>query len=348
MNPGTKRNLIPIIIGFAILSCYLCQPKSNTNSEKKEIKISYLRKIGEIKDDFSNTNPNFFWNICDLICDDDNNLYVIDSGWNKVFKFSSRGNFISAFGGEGQGPGEFLADPSQSKLRASFGNDKKIYITDTINARLTKFSKEGLFLWHFNLPKYLYDTACVDSKGNFYFISRQGKKIIDVFSKNFNFIRSILNIKHHYKFPFYDPNKISNSILNDMEVQKMVTRNDELIIISNFSLKVFHLDEKCNLLNSFPIDNEIFISDFKQRLKKAVKTRGFIVPFQTTLDNEENLCLFYYNSGVQMNEIYRYKLSGVFLDILRVNERTKRTYCIDNSGKFYLLLDKNRIGIYVI
>jgi hypothetical protein len=188
----------------------------------------------------------------------------------------------------------------------------------------------------------------VDSKGNFYFISRQGKKIIDVFSKNFNFIRSILNIKHHYKFPFYDPNKISNSILNDMEVQKMVTRNDELIIISNFSLKVFHLDEKCNLLNSFPIDNEIFISDFKQRLKKAVKTRGFIVPFQTTLDNEENLCLFYYNSGVQMNEIYRYKLSGVFLDILRVNERTKRTYCIDNSGKFYLLLDKNRIGIYVI
>lgn len=51
-----------------------------------------MRKLGK---------KDYFWHIDDLCCDDEGNLYVADSGWNKIFKFSPEGKFLGSFGRKG-------------------------------------------------------------------------------------------------------------------------------------------------------------------------------------------------------------------------------------------------------
>lgn len=71
-----------------------------------------LKKIGEIGPIVSKEENLYFWSISDICCDKEGNLYVADSGWNKIFKFNSEGKFLLSFGREGQGPGEFVAQPN--------------------------------------------------------------------------------------------------------------------------------------------------------------------------------------------------------------------------------------------
>lgn len=118
-----------ILVLFAFLLFNLGLNCKNAFSNPGE-KIHVLQKIGQIGEKFSEGENCFFWHIDDLCCDDENNLYVADSGWNKIFKFNPGGRYLGSFGREGQGPGEFLAQPGRFPLRISFGNDGNIYVTD--------------------------------------------------------------------------------------------------------------------------------------------------------------------------------------------------------------------------
>jgi len=64
------------------------------------------------------------------------------------------------------------------------------------------------------------------------------------------------------------------------------------------------------------------------------------------LDNEENLCIYYFNRTIQLWEIYRYKLDGKFVDILRFPGKIRPISCIDGSGNIYAALNESSIGIY--
>lgn len=317
-----------------------------TKNKSDGIRIYNLKKIDEIKENFS--NKNYFRYIDDFHCDGTSNLYVADSGWNKIFKFDSMGKYIGSFGKEGQGPGEFLAQPKSHRLKIIIGNDKNVYVTDSGNQRLSVFSQNGKFIRNFALPKLLYDTAKVNSKGNIYLISKSGKNAIDCYDKNFELIDSFLDIKFHFKYPFFNEPQNKHKFISDRTLYKIITRRDHLIVISNISLTVFHFDEKHNLVNKFMIENKIFKKDFKIRLKEAVKKGGFIAPFRASLDNEENLCLVYYNGSIQRQEMYRYRIDGSFLDILRFPDEIIGVYCIDELGNIYAAINETNIGIYKI
>ena len=128
----------------------LCLLVINIYSQESEDRIYSFKKIGEIKEGFSTEESNYFWRIDDLCCDDENNLYVADRGWSKIFKFDSKGQFISSFGRKGQGPGEF----GGRGLGISFGNDGNIYVFDRENFRLTSFSKKGdIIIFIFSLTR---------------------------------------------------------------------------------------------------------------------------------------------------------------------------------------------------
>ena len=111
--------------------------------------IPQLKKIGEINETFPDTEDNYFWCICDLCCDKKGNLYVADSGWNKIFKFDSDYKFVISIGNEGQGPGEFSARTRGAPLKIHFGNDGKIYVLDPSLRRLSQFEKN----WEFQLNR---------------------------------------------------------------------------------------------------------------------------------------------------------------------------------------------------
>jgi len=146
---------------FCLLLTAFCENHSELNSNQED-NISYLKKINEITEFHSNDGINFFLYIDSLCCDEDNNLYVADSGWNKIFKFNADGQYLVSFGREGQGPGEFLARPGRYPLKISVGNDSNIYITDSKSERLSIFTDVGSYIKYFYLPPGLYGSAQIN------------------------------------------------------------------------------------------------------------------------------------------------------------------------------------------
>ena len=339
---------------------FLCLLVINIYSQESEYRIYSFKKIGEIKEEFSTEESNYFWRIQDLCCDDEDNLYIADIGWSKIFKFDSNAQFIMSFGRKGQGPGEF----GGRGLRISFGNDGFIYVFDRGNFRLSAFSKKGEFVKSFSLPQYLYDRAQVNSKGDIYLVSTSGEKVIDFYDKNFKLKNSFLNIERHFKYPFLKPNLKIRSLsapkierpkemsrrIADHDLNKVITKKDHLISFSNNSLTVFHFDENNNLVNEFMIENKIFLDNFKKRLKSSVEEGGFLFPCRMFLDEKENLYFIYYNSTLPFKwEVYRYKIDGTFLDIVRFSEKILSPIYTDSIGNFYAVKqDRTEIGIYRI
>ena len=192
-------------------------------------KITYLIKTGEISEGFSNEENNFFVEITDLCIDQENNLYVADSGLHKIFKLDALGNFMYSFGQTGQGPSEFLG-----RLRINVGNDNNLYVTDNKNSRLFSFTKDGEFINQFNLSRYKYDDAEVNSKGDIFLLSESGLKIIDHFDSELKYQSSLLEMKYCLDFSYKVPSRkllyrlsMRPSI---MEIHKLVSKDDHLLM----------------------------------------------------------------------------------------------------------------------
>ena len=77
----------------------------------------------------------------DVTIDSSDNVYVLDSGNNRVEVFNSSGAFVSAWGKQGSGNGEFYT-PSGIAVDSS----GYVYITDTLNYRVQKFDNNGNFI----------------------------------------------------------------------------------------------------------------------------------------------------------------------------------------------------------
>jgi DNA-binding beta-propeller fold protein YncE len=76
--------------------------------------------------------------------DADDNLYIVDSGNNRIQKFTKDGQFLAKWGSAGSGDGEFNM-PWGIDLDAQ----GDVYIADWRNDRIQKFSPDGQFLMAF-------------------------------------------------------------------------------------------------------------------------------------------------------------------------------------------------------
>jgi glucose/arabinose dehydrogenase/sugar lactone lactonase YvrE len=120
------------------------------------------------------------------------NIYVADTGNNRIDKFSSSGSFITSFGSGGDHPGQFN-HPSGVAIDSGTGN---IYVADTGNNRIDKFSSSGSFITSFgshrstlgqlNQP---FGVAIDSGTGNIY-VADTGNNRIDEFSSSGSFITS--------------------------------------------------------------------------------------------------------------------------------------------------------------
>lgn len=77
----------------------------------------------------------------------DGNVYVADSGRDKIKVFTSTGTFVRQFGGKGTKPGKFSAMSG-----ISFDKAGRLYEADSSAHRVQMFSKEGEFLAYWNVP----------------------------------------------------------------------------------------------------------------------------------------------------------------------------------------------------
>ncbi len=343
---------------FAIVFCIFA------HSGREE--IAYLQKIGEIKDTSPIGEQNFFWKITGLCCDDDDNLYVVDAGWNKIFKFSSGGKYILSFGREGAGPGEFLATPRGRNLRISIGNDGNVYVMDHSAWRLSVFSRNGEFIKQFRVEPFTYDTPAVNSKGDIYLLSNSGIKVVDCYSPSFRLKASLLDIEFHLQFPYLKPLfQTDLRKITERDVLKLLTKNDDLILISNFSLRVFIFNRDNEKINEFIIKEKTLMQDFKKILNhveeenkkigrqtrrggKKVESSYFIVPFTAFLDENDNICLNYLSSH-KTRMIYRYKIDGTFMGTWILPNDSSPIRCSNNQGYLFGPVEQNtKVAIYSV
>ncbi|MCZ6807983.1 MAG: 6-bladed beta-propeller [Deltaproteobacteria bacterium] len=70
-------------------------------------------------------------------------LFVTDSGNQRISVFDEQGTFLRAFGQEGNGPGEL-----DRPMHLSFGPDGFLYVAEYINDRISVFHQDGTFVRH--------------------------------------------------------------------------------------------------------------------------------------------------------------------------------------------------------
>ncbi|MDE1873440.1 MAG: SBBP repeat-containing protein, partial [Thaumarchaeota archaeon] len=77
----------------------------------------------------------------DVTTDSSGNIYVADSGNDRIVKFDPSGNYLMQFGISGNDDGQFM-DPRGVAVDKS-GN---LYVADTTNNRIEKLDSSGKFI----------------------------------------------------------------------------------------------------------------------------------------------------------------------------------------------------------
>ena len=117
-------------------------------------------------------------------------VYVVDSPNHQIEKFTADGDFLMAWGEEGNENGHF-----SSPAGLAFDADGNVYVADSNNDRIQKFTSDGIFLdtWgsegsglgQFNLPTGI----AIDTRG-FVFVVDFGNDRIQKFTLDGNFVDS--------------------------------------------------------------------------------------------------------------------------------------------------------------
>ncbi len=126
----------------------------------------------------------------DVAFDSHGDMWVLDSGNDRVEEFTPSGEFIRQFGSQGSAPGE-LSDPSGIAIDAA----DDVWVADTENARVEEFNGEGDYLKslgsetgpeHLVLPEGL----AIDAHGDVW-VSDTGEGSVVVFSPNGEYLKTV-------------------------------------------------------------------------------------------------------------------------------------------------------------
>jgi len=113
----------------------------------------------------------------------DDSVYVVDSGRNRIVKFSPDGQVLGSWGSEGSGDGQFRGLSS-----VTVDPTGKVYVADPINKRIQVFDSNGKFLTKWIVPEWGqphgFEDLAVDSKMGRLYASSANMNIILMFDLN--------------------------------------------------------------------------------------------------------------------------------------------------------------------
>ena len=109
----------------------------------------------------------------------DDSIYVVDSGGNRIVKFSPHGQVLASWGSEGNGDGQFKGLSSVAVNPTT----RKVYVADPLNRRIQVFDSDGKFLTKWLVPEWgqplgFEDLAIDSQKGRLYASSASMNSIL--------------------------------------------------------------------------------------------------------------------------------------------------------------------------
>jgi DNA-binding beta-propeller fold protein YncE len=114
----------------------------------------------------------------------DDSIYVVDSGRNRIVKFSPDGQVLASWGSEGSGDGQFRGLSSV----AVDSINSKVYVADPLNSRIQLFDSNGKFLTKWIVPEWGqphgFEDLAVDSKIDRLYASSANLNMILMFDLN--------------------------------------------------------------------------------------------------------------------------------------------------------------------
>lgn len=316
------------------ISVVLVVATSLINCSKKTISSSYT-KVVKVEELFCLEGPKVeahrvFHRIMDGTVDSEKNIFVVDAGASRIYKFDRNGNFVLSMGRFGQGPG----DLGNSILGIAVDNKhNNVFIADIINNRLSKFDDAGRFI-----------TSCITSGGSqvitsptgiiYVWPGKQGY-ILDKFDANLNYVGSIISDKilpSHVRLP--------------TSVIVCIDKDDQIYILVNEKKEIYKYDTAGKFISKWAIGIPHFVENYNKRYKKMreLKKRfgvrgGGLLPFtDMEIDPEGNLCLMYiyeYENGDNGGVVYRYRPNGSYLDRIEGFGGTFGPFDIDSEGNYW-------------
>ncbi len=127
-------------IGTFLMGMFMA-PGLTWPAQKIQIQLDQANEIGR--------QDLLFGSLADICEDQEGNFYVVDQLEHKVFKFSSSGKMLTAFGQEGQGPGDF-----QRPNRIALTGDGNLAIANEMY-QVSFLKREGSFLKRIQLNRAL-------------------------------------------------------------------------------------------------------------------------------------------------------------------------------------------------
>ena len=116
----------------------------------------------------------------------DDSVYVVDSGRNRIVKFSPNGQVLASWGSEGSGDGQFrgLSSVAVDPI------NNKVYVTDSMNSRIQVFDSNGKYVSKWSVPEWGkavgFEDLAIDSQAGRLYASSAQMSVILVFDLHGN------------------------------------------------------------------------------------------------------------------------------------------------------------------
>ena len=322
------------------------EPKPKPNMTETYVALKLEKTIEpEVSKDL------FLYEPYSLTVDRDGNLFIFDRSIKKIVQLDKNLKFVRAFGGEGQGPGEFLG--GKTVVYINMGMDNKLYCNDTAARKIIVFDVNGKYLGDYSTPGILFGHPTVDKDGQIYFFSGDDKKIIANNQNGERIFGFAVNPREVYSF-LYQKQHLPRGKLDYFFLNSFVDPDNLLVYFANSStmLRI----SKQRVAAQYRILPKNILSGYKKYIKKMLEeeeknmmalfiriipdgdVRGnYYLPFVSDFDNNRGLLY-------QMNE------QGALLKTYCVDyEKTPKMVVIQakKNGLFYgRITNEGLIGIF--
>jgi len=277
-----KTKKIKIFIGITLLSWLVIYYNVIAQETGTDHTVNWelLRVI-----DAQETPSGVLQNISAIDLDTEGNLYILDSGRNRLLKYSSAGIFIKETGGFGKGPGQFN-DPRDLDAHLTLN----IFVADFNNNRIVRFDSNLNFLNDFitdsESPLYFEMPLSVAVNGQYdLFILEDLNKQIVKFDR-FNTPLAAFGKASENLGQLLGPYQLAMGNKNEIYVTDPLSKSIQVFdFLGNHLLEIIHPDfieprgiyhtPQGQLLVADPKGQKIYFYDSSHRISEILDVKNF-------------------------------------------------------------------------